>query len=99
MTTYFVTRHLGALEWARQNNTPFDVHLIHLASLGELQVGDVVIGTLPINLVCLLNEMAVRYIHLSLDIPAHLRGIELSAQQLDAECHASLQEFIVHKVL
>lgn len=97
MTTYFVTRHSGALQWAHQKQLSFDVHLEHLIDLHLLHENDVVIGTLPINLVCALNEKGIRYIHLSLEIPVQLRGTELSADQLN-ECHASLQEFVVHKL-
>lgn len=98
MTTYFITRHHGAIEWAQVNGVHFDVHLEHLLGLDELRVGDVIIGTLPINIVCQINELGVDYIHLSLDIPPHLRGVELSAVQLD-ECKASLERFFVKKLI
>ena len=51
MTTYFITRHLGALQWAEANQVNFDVHLEHLLTLDQLKKGDVVIGTLPINII------------------------------------------------
>lgn len=95
MTTYFVTRHLGALEWAKSSQLTFDVHLEHL-TLDILKAGDVVIGTLPVNMIYALGQMQVRYIHLSLQIPAHLRGVELSVSELNS-CHAFLEEYIVHK--
>lgn len=97
MTTYFITRHLGALDWAKQNGVDFDVHLIHLNDDMPLKVGDVIIGTLPINIIAKINATGVRYIHLSLTIPSYLRGVELSVKQLD-ECQASLQEFEVRAV-
>ena len=97
MTTYFITRHLGALQWAEANQVNFDVHLEHLLTLDELKKGDVVIGTLPINIICQLNDIGVRYLHLSLQIPHHLRGVELDANQLK-ECKAELEEFVVKKV-
>ena len=96
MTTYFITRHLGALAWAKQQGVHYDVHLQHLFSLNKLQAGDRVIGTLPINMVFKLNQLGVSYVHLSLNIPPHLRGIELSAEQLN-ECEALLEEFLVSK--
>lgn len=96
MTTYFVTRHTGAIDWAKATNLTFDVHLEHL-TLELLQTGDTVIGTLPINMVYTLGQMGVRYIHLSLQIPENLRGVELSLEQLTA-CQASLEEFVVHKI-
>lgn len=97
MTTYFISRHVGAVEWATVNQIDFDVHLMHLLSLDELQSGDVVIGTLPINIIAQINALGVRYIHLSLEIPPQLRGVELTAAQLD-ECCASLEEFYVKKL-
>lgn len=97
MTTYFITRHAGALAWAKQQNLSFDIHLEHLLNLEQLQAGDVIIGTLPINLVYQLNLKHVRYTHLSLNIPSHLRGIELSTTQLD-ECQATLEEFFVQRI-
>lgn len=97
MTTYFVSRHAGAVQWAIINDISFDVHLEHLLSLDNLQKGDIVIGTLPINIVAQINALGVRYIHLSLQIPPHLRGVELGLEQLN-DCHASLEEFFVKKI-
>lgn len=98
MTTYFVTRHAGALKWAKLKKLQFDVHLLHLSNFDQLQANDIIIGTLPINIVYELNRRAVRYVHLSLDIPAELRGAELTAEQLDM-CKAQLEEFTVQKQL
>lgn len=97
MTTYFITRHTGALDWAKTTNVHFDVHLTHLGDDVILSAGDVIIGTLPINIVCKINQMGVRYFHLSLDIPADLRGMELNREQLLA-CQASLEEFFVERL-
>lgn len=97
MTTYFITRHTGALDWAQANGVHFDVHLPHLLNVDELQSEDVIIGTLPINIISQINELGVRYIHLSLDIPPQLRGVELTVEQLN-ECQATLEEFYVKKV-
>lgn len=83
MSIYFITRHTGALAWAKQKHLQYDVHLEHLSDLSLLKTGDLVIGTLPINIVYELNVQGVRYIHLSLQIPAELRGVELNAQQLE----------------
>lgn len=97
MMTYFITRHPGAVQWANAHNVSFDVHLEHLLSLDKLQSGDVVIGTLPINLISQINAMSVRYIHLSLQIPPELRGVELTVEQLK-QCYATLKEFQVTKL-
>lgn len=97
MTTYLITRHPGALHWARQKKLHFDVHTEHLESFDGLGAGDVVIGTLPINMVYELNRRQIRYVHLSLQIPRELRGIELNADQLH-QCNAELQEFRVERI-
>lgn len=94
MATYFITRHPGAVQWAMQQQLDYDVHLEHLDHSIDLQANDIVIGTLPINMVYLLNQKGVRYIHLSLDIPQHLRGVELDVTQLK-QCKATLEEFQV----
>ncbi|MFV5525595.1 CRISPR-associated protein Csx16 [Acinetobacter variabilis] len=96
MTTYFVTRHPGAVAWAKSVELQYDVHLEHLMSLEQVQAEDVVIGTLPINMVYALNRKSVRYIHLSLNIPPTLRGMELNVEQLK-QCQATLEEFTVEK--
>lgn len=96
MTTYFITRHPGALQWAEQSQLHYDVHLEHLLSLSVLNTGDTVVGTLPINMVYQLNQKGVSYVHLSLEIPPALRGIELTAEQLNS-CKATLEKFEVYK--
>lgn len=96
MSRYFITRHLGALEWATRQGYAFDQHLTHLDDATVFGRGDVVAGILPINLVGSLCEQGVRYFNLNLELPQDLRGIELSADQLE-QCHASLVEYIVLK--
>lgn len=97
MTTYFITRHLGAIQWANANDISYDKHLTHLDDISSLKAGDRVIGTLPINIVYELNQMGVRYQHLSLTIPPHLRGVELDIDGLLA-CDAHIKEYVVHQV-
>lgn len=96
MTTYFITRHLDSLTWAKDNHIHFDKHLTHLDTLDELKSGDTVIGTLPINMVYQINQLGVRYLHLSLNIPKDLRGMELNTEQLKA-CNITLEEYHVYK--
>ena len=42
MTTYFVSRHPGALQWMQAHGPAFDRHLLHLeeADLARLAPGD-----------------------------------------------------------
>ena len=90
MTTYFVSRHPGAIEWAARqklNVTHFVAHL----DTSLVQPGDSVLGTLPVNLAAQVCAKGARYWHLSVEVPATLRGQELSAdelQRLDASLNA-----------
>ena len=49
MTTWFVSRHPGALQWMQQHGPAFDCHVPHLDP-ASVQAGDKVIGTLPVHL-------------------------------------------------
>jgi CRISPR-associated protein Csx16 len=49
VTTFFVSRHPGALEWAAQRGIPIDHQVEHL-DVSAVRPGDSVIGTLPVNL-------------------------------------------------
>lgn len=96
MTAWFVTRHPGALDWARAQGIAWDVHVAHLDPR-EVGAGDTVIGSLPVHLAAAVCARGARYLNLSLDLPARLRGRELDATTLD-ECAARLEEFHVARV-
>jgi CRISPR-associated protein Csx16 len=81
MTTYFVSRHPGAVAWAASQSFHVDALVSHLDLL-QVHPGDTVIGTLPVNLVAQVCALGAAYWHLSLDLPAELRGRELSAANL-----------------
>ena len=82
MTTWFVTRHPGAVEWAARQGLHIDRHVAHLDPQG-IALGDTVIGVLPVNLAARICERGARYLNLSLDLPAEARGRELSADELE----------------
>lgn len=96
MTTFFVTRHPGAAAWAREQGLSVDRAVAHLDPT-EVQAGDVVIGTLPVNLAADVCARGGRYLHLSLDLPAEWRGRELSAADM-AACGARIEEYRVQRV-
>ncbi len=73
MTTYFVTRHPGALEWAAVEGVIVDRVLAHFDPECT-QPGDVVLGTLPINLAARVCARGGRYLHLSVEVPPEWRG-------------------------
>ncbi|WP_419569583.1 CRISPR-associated protein Csx16 [Rheinheimera sp.] len=96
MATFFISRHQGATAWIQQQAVHIDHFLSHLVP--ELvQPGDCVIGTLPLHLIATVQQQGARYLHLTLTVPEHLRGQELTVQQL-AECQATIREFTVHRV-
>lgn len=93
MTTWFVSRHPGALQWMQQHGPAFDCHVPHLDPV-QVERGDTVIGTLPVNLAAQVCTRGAAYWHLTLQMPAQQRGQELSALELQA-LGATLQQFHV----
>lgn len=91
MTTWFVSRHDGALHWMRQHGPAFDRHVPHLAP-ADVQPGDAVIGTLPVHLAAEVCARGASYWHLVLTTPPEARGRELCAQELST-LGATLQPF------
>lgn len=91
--TWLVSRHAGAVEYLNRLRQPFDHQVTHL-DVDLVRNGDTVIGTLPVNLAAGVCARGARYLHLTLDLPAELRGRELDADQLTA-LGACLQEYQV----
>ncbi len=96
MTTWFVTRHPGAAEWAARRGLRIDRHVAHLDP-ASIALGDTVIGVLPVNLAARICERGAHYLNLSLDLPAEARGRELSADELE-RFGARLEAFEVRAV-
>ncbi|MER2527613.1 MAG: CRISPR-associated protein Csx16 [Candidatus Competibacter denitrificans] len=97
MTTYFISRHPGAREWAAEEGIVVDRQIAHLDT-ETIQPGDVVIGTLPVNLAARVCQRGGRYLHLSLELPPDWRGRELSADDL-RQIGAQVQEYRIVPVL
>ena len=95
MTTFFISRHPGAVEWAGKQQLSVDQQIPHLDEK-ILRPGDLVIGCLPIHMVESINRKGVRYGHLSLDIPAQWRGKELTLEQMYS-CNPRLEWYEVRK--
>jgi CRISPR-associated protein Csx16 len=93
MTTFFISRHPGAIEWIKHQDQPIDRFVAHV-SLVDISPGDTVKGTLPIPLVAALTSTGARNSHLSIEVPASMRGKELSSADLRA-LGACLQAFCV----
>jgi CRISPR-associated protein Csx16 len=81
--TVLVTRHSGAIEWLRRQGNVAQLVVSHLDT-STISPGDVVIGTLPVNLIAEVCARGARYLHLSLHAPFDLRGQELTVDQLDS---------------
>ena len=93
MTTYFITRHQGAAQWAAQQGFKIDQVLAHFDPK-TTQKGDRVLGTLPVNLAAEVCRRGGTYFHLTLDVPPEYRGKELSPQQM-SQFGAQLQAFYI----
>ncbi len=82
MTTWFISRHLGALEWAARRPIAIDRFAPHL-DIGAVEPGDTVIGTLPPDLAAAVCASGAKYLHLSVTLPIAARGRELSADEME----------------
>lgn len=96
MTIYFVSRHPGARDWAAAEGLVVDDCIAHI-DVAHVQAGDVVIGSLPVNLVADVCARGARYLHLSLDLPVDARGIELTAEAM-RRYGARVEEYRVERV-
>jgi CRISPR-associated protein Csx16 len=96
MTTFFVSRHPGAADWARGQGLAIDRPVLHLDP-AEVGPGDTVIGTLPVNLAAAVCARGACYLHLTLDLPPDWRGRELSAADM-AACGARLEAYRVEHI-
>ena len=83
MTTWLVTRHPGAREWLAARGIAADRAAAHL-DVADLVPGDSVIGVLPYHLAAAVCAGGGRFFSLDVEVPAELRGVELSAAQLEA---------------
>ncbi len=93
MMTFFISRHPGALEWAKCQGLKIDRCIVHLDP-SEISSGDTVAGSLPVHLAAQVSARGARYLHLSVDLPEHARGRELTADELE-RFGARLESFVV----
>lgn len=100
MTTWFVTRHHGAVFWAAEYGVKVNEdddkngRIVADLDVSRVKKGDEVIGTLPIHMAAAVIKRGAIYTHLSMEIPAFLRGKELTNGQM-RECGARLERFDV----
>ena len=96
MSVWFVSRHPGAVAWARKQPLAVDHWVSHLDT-NRIQKGDIVIGVLPMTAAAAVCAKSARYIALKMNLSEEQRGRELSENDLDA-LHCSLQEYVVRPV-
>lgn len=87
-----VTRHPAAQEWLVKQFPGAEVIVSAHYNPGMEASHDAVVGILPVNLVAGLNKSGVRFFMLVLDVPAELRGKELTMAQME-ELGARLEEY------
>ena len=93
MTTWFVSRHPGAQAWAAAQGLHIDHCVSHL-DVTQVLHGDTVVGTVPVHLAAAVCSQGACFLNISLDLPAHWRGRELSSDEL-RQCNARLECFDV----
>ena len=89
-STIIITRHTGLVSWLNQHGITGKV--IAQATPDDVRGKDVV-GVLPLNLACLANKITT----VDFNCPADLRGVDLTAQQLD-DLGTKLSTFVVSKI-
>ncbi len=95
MKTYFVTRHKGAVEWARGRGIEAE-HIIHLDP-EIIKPGETILGTLPVHIAAQVCKRGAKYLHLNLKTPPARRGEELTPEDMD-KLGAELVEYLVRRV-
>lgn len=82
MEKIFISRHKGAVSWAKSRLG--DIHVIPHLDMNLVRPGTIVYGILPIHLVAKINEAGARYEQLVLDLTSELRGKELTPAEMEA---------------
>ena len=96
MATWFISRHQGAIDWAKQQKIAVDHWVTHLDT-ERIQSGDIVIGTLPVHLAAEICQKGAQFFFLELNLHADQRGRELTADDmLQAGC--SLAEYDIRSI-
>lgn len=93
MSTWFVSRHPGAISWAKKKNLAVDFWVKHL-DVNQIQQGDIVIGVLPMQAAADVCSKGARFLSLKIHLTENLRGKELSDEVLDT-LNCTLAEYEV----
>jgi len=90
--TIIISRHPGAIEWLKRHHPELSGAKVLKHAVPDDLFGNVVIGTLPVNLAALAKE----YWHLTMDIPVEARGKELTADDME-EFGCKINRYIIMK--
>ena len=96
MTTWFVSRHPGALDWIKSKGLQVDKWIKHLDT-SLIEPGDTVIGTLSMEAAATVCRKGARFIAIELNLSESMRGKELTSDTLN-QIHCKLTEFCVRRV-
>lgn len=96
MTVWFVSRHPGAIAWAKNQGLPVDRWVTHL-NAEDVAAGDLIVGTLPMTAAGIVCEKGARFFSLEVRLAEHQRGRELSEDELK-HLNCTLQEFKVQRI-
>lgn len=95
---FFVSRHQGAIEWARKNDIiSGEAAIVSHFDPSDVKEDDVVIGTLPIHLASEVCARGGKYYHLMMNVPTEARGKELTFEDMES-FGAKVQEFKIEAV-
>ena len=98
-TTWLMANHSSTVEWFKAKFA--DMSVKHITQLTEQMISqmteeDTVVGTLPAHWIAQLTAKGIRYAHIEFAIPKAMRGIKLTAEQLN-ELAPSLKQYEVVK--
>ena len=93
MTRWFVSRHPGAVAWANRRGFAVDQFVPHL-NAQDVQSGDRVYGTLPVELAAEVCRRGARFFALCVNVTENERGHNLTADDL-FQLNARLREYHV----
>jgi len=93
---WLVSRHAGALDWLQSRGINADRIVTHLDPEAPAP-GDTVIGTLPIHVAARLVERGVEVRFLAMELPRHLRGRELTRDEMESS-NARLEAFRIERI-
>ena len=94
MADYFVTRHQGAIDWAKASG--INARMMSHFDPEIVQAGDKVLGTSPVNIAAEVCSRGAHYLHLILNLPPEARGHELTADDMTTH-GATLQEYKIER--